>query len=118
MKDMFTQRQDFAPLQTEYFMLAKELSEMWMIPYSWASVFNYVIYDEPAQMKYTISGAKSPLIDGESTPLLECMAYDGVEMGWWSLKDVDLPASVLPIEENQTVRGLAVWMAEGVEKNE
>lgn len=118
MQQLFTQRQAYPLLVTENIVLTKELSEMWDVPFSWMSVFDFVINDEPAQMTYKIVSAKPPLMDGKSTGLLQCMAYDGVEKGWWSLSDIDLPPPVIPISEDEVVRGLAAWMAEGVEINE
>lgn len=118
MQRLFVERDKYPQLITEKIILTKELSEMWDVPFSWMSVFDFVINDEPAQMTYAIVSAKPPLVDGKTTGLTQCMAYDGVEKGWWGLKDIDLPPPSVPIGEHEVVRGLAVWMAEGVEKNE
>jgi len=115
---LLKERESSKSYHLENIILTKELSEVWDVPFSWMSVFNFAINDEPAQMTYHIVGAKPPLMDGKSTGLTQCMAYDGVEKGWWSLGDIDLPPPVIPISEEEVVRGLAVWMAKGVEINE
>ena len=51
-----------------YALLAKELSEYVDIPLFMAMVFDYIVNDDPSQMKWGVVGAKPPLAHDRFIP--------------------------------------------------
>ena len=92
-----------------YALLAKELSEYVDIPLFMAMVFDYIVNDDPSQMKWGVVGAKPPLANNKSTHSLTLVVYGGIKEGWWTLDDVKIPPHHFD-ELDLEIGGPSVWI--------
>ena len=80
------------------FSFALELADEWGVPVSFPLCFDYQIQHEPGRM-YAICTGILPLVhEGQSTPQLLRVAWDGAQAGLWDTEDVlQLPPPMFPL---------------------
>jgi len=92
--------------------LKYDLSNAYDVPLSILMAMDITIDDDPSKMRWIATGMLPPVWQDRSTPELVRIAYEGVKMGWWSEKDIDIPEHMIALEDSaQDVDGLSVWVA-------